>query len=111
MKKLDRTHPFFLTALFFGLILWGSAIAHGEGSGSKVKIPRGVYIDLTRDFYEALKNEGHVGATVYTNEPSMEYLRQISISARFMVESNLQILKQQERIIQLIQAFLNEKRR
>jgi hypothetical protein len=63
-------------------------------------IPEGVYIKLTKDFYDAIKNSSDV---TYSNDPSVEYLRQIAISAKFMVETNIQILKQQERIIQLLE--------
>ena len=98
---------FFWMALWMGLTLAFMMCqpmrAYGEGSAPQYNVPEGVYIELTRDFYETLKNEGVSGSRVYSNDMSNEYLKQISISARFMVETNLQILKQQERILQMLQ--------
>lgn len=84
------------------VILWTPA-AYGQAAAPRVNLPEGVYIELTKDFYQALKNDGAGGTKVYSNDPSAEYLREISISTRFMVETNLQILKNQERILQLLQ--------
>ncbi len=61
---------------------------------------KGVYIELDKEFYQALKSE--TGRS-YTTDKSNEYLRQIAVSTRYMVESNLQILKQQEQIITLLE--------
>jgi len=74
--------------------------------GINYGLPQGVYIDLTREFYEALKAEGSAGNKTYTNNMSQEYLRQIAVSARFMVESNLRILQNQEKIIELLESVL-----
>jgi len=116
MKKRNQSQIVLLAGFFFGVILMGPLTARAEASGEKAKFPDGgfrpgVYLHMTRDFYEALKQEGQVGTTVYSNQMSTEYLRQIAISARFMVESNFQILKQQERIIELLQAQPNAKKR
>jgi len=104
---------FFWMALWTGfilaLMLWQPMMAYGEGGAPKYHIPDGVYIDLTKDFYEALKNEGGAGSRVYSNDMSTEYLKQISISARFMVETNLQILRQQERIMHMLQNILDKR--
>jgi hypothetical protein len=64
---------------------------------------------LNKDFYEALKGEANGGSKVYSNNPSEDYLRQIAVSSRFMVETNLQILKQQEQMIQMLQTLLEKK--
>jgi len=63
--------------------------------------PFGIYINLSDEFYRAL-NEDNQNNKIYSNQKSDEYLRQIAVSSRFVVESNLQILKQQEEIIQLL---------
>ncbi len=73
------------------------------------RIPKGVYIDLNKEFYEALKNSGAGGTKTISNNPSVEYLKQIAVSTRFMVESNLRILEQQEKMIQLLEE-LNKKK-
>jgi hypothetical protein len=59
-----------------------------------------VDIELSEDFYKALNTEN---SKSYTTNKSDEYLRQIAISTRFMVESNLQILNRQEQIIALLE--------
>ena len=111
MKKLTRTGVIFLTGSLLGMILWGSATVNGQDTDSKIKIPEGLYIELTKDFYEALREDNYRGIKSYSNDPSTEYLKQISISARFMVETNLNILRQQERIIQLLHSHLEEKKK
>jgi len=70
------------------------------------RLPKGVYLDLTRDFYEALQSKNPGGETIYSNDMSDEYLRQIAVSSKFTVETNLQIMKQQAKIIQLLHSLL-----
>ena len=111
MKSLKKTGAIFLAGSILGMILWGSTIVNSQDTDSKINLPEGVYIELTKDFYEALKEESYRGTTSYSNDPSTEYLKQISISSRFMVETNLHILKQQERIIQLLHSLLEDKKR
>jgi len=93
------------------MILWGPIMTYGEKKGSKIPIPEGVYIELTKDFYEALRDEGSGGTRNYSNDPSLDYLKEISISSRFMVETNLQILRHQERIIQLLHTLMKNKKK
>ncbi|MFH1488986.1 MAG: hypothetical protein ABII06_08790 [Pseudomonadota bacterium] len=108
--KLSWKKGFFLLGfLVMGAVLGQSVSGSAEEVGSKNRVPEGVYIDMTRDFYETLRNEGGAGAKVYSNDPSSEYLKQISISARFMVETNLQILKHQEEMIRLLQSLSDKK--
>ena len=59
-----------------------------------------IELQLTEDFYRALRSEG---AKTYAAGSSDEYLRQIAVSTRFMVETNLQLIEQQKRIIQLLE--------
>ncbi len=87
----------------FLAILIMSSTLYAEDDGIKGRIPEGVYIELTKEFYEALQNNGYGGIKTYSNDPSRDYLKQIAISTRFMVETNLQILKQQEKMIQLLE--------
>jgi len=100
------------TRLF--VIVWLAASLMGSVSWAQDdrimgRIPKGVYIDLNKEFYEALKNSGAGGTKTISNNPSVEYLKQIAVSTRFMVESNLRILEQQEKIIQLLES-LNKKK-
>ena len=108
MKNTKQTRIVLFIGLILGILLLGSVTGYGQDTGSRVQVPEGVNIDLTKEFYQALRDEG---TKVYSNDPSIEYLRQISISARFIVEANFQILKQQERIIQLLQSLQGDKRK
>jgi hypothetical protein len=92
-----------------GLLLLGQGFLFAQGVGSKKRIPNGIWIELNRDFYEALKGETTDGSKVYSNNASEDYLRQIAVSSRFMVETNLQILKQQEKMIQMLQTLQKRK--
>ena len=108
MKRLKNGYFLLVTGLAFFVLIWpvGSAHAQDRHHGNT---PENIYIELTKDFYEALKGQDHVGTKTYTNDPSIEYLRQIAISSKFMVETNLQILRQQARIIQLLEAQVGGK--
>jgi hypothetical protein len=83
--------------------------ASAQDNGARVQVPEGVYVDLTRDFYEALQRDAGRSATVYSNDPSSAHLREIAVSARFMVQTNLEILKQQEEMIQLLRRLLEKR--
>lgn len=102
---MKRSRIFIFMAIIGGLVL-GVTLGDFKGQPQKLstpfQIPEGVYIKLTQEFYEALKAEGNEGFKVYTNDPSREYLRQIAIASRYMVETNLQILRNQETIIKLL---------
>lgn len=102
MKRLGRMGFVFIAGCLLGLIAGQALVGYGQDTRSRLPLPEGVYIDLTRDFYQALKEEGPSGTKTYSSDPSLAYLREISVSSRFMVETNLQILKGQERIIQLL---------
>ncbi len=61
-----------------------------------------IEVELTESFYKALSADD---TKTYSTDKSEEYLRQIAVSARFAVESNLKLLKQQERMIELLEAI------
>jgi len=86
--------------IFLTGILAGSASVADEKK-TPVAPKQGIYIELTEDFYRALKEDAS-DTRRYSNQISEAHLRQIAISTRFMVETNLQILHQQEKIIQLL---------
>lgn len=65
-----------------------------------------IELQLTEDFYRALRAEG---AKTYSTDQADEYLRQIAVSTRFMVETNLRLMQQQERIITLLEALQAQK--
>jgi hypothetical protein len=93
---------FFGAAFLVALIVFPSTL-HAKDDRVRDRMPEGVYIELTEEFYEALRNNGYGGSKTYSNDPSKDYLKQIAISTRFMVETNLQILKHQEKMIQLLE--------
>lgn len=66
-----------------------------------------IEVELTESFYRALRAEG--ANKTYRTDTSEEYLRQIAVSSRFTVESNLKIIKQQERIIELLETLQKKK--
>ncbi|MFH1993447.1 MAG: hypothetical protein ABIK98_13765 [Pseudomonadota bacterium] len=111
MQMLRHKLSVFLAGSMLGIILCAPVVIYSQDSGINARIPEGVYIKLTKDFYEALKNEGSVGTKVYTNNPSNEHLKQIAIATKFMVETNLEILKQQEIMNQLLQSLLQDRKK
>ena len=70
-----------------------------------------MHLDLTRQFYEALReaDKGHT-RSLGTND-SETYLQQIAVSTRFMVETNLRILKEQAEIRALLEGLLKASRK
>jgi hypothetical protein len=88
-----------------GFLLFCTAPGFAEGQNSGSRGGERVHVILTRDFYNELRNAGGSGGRTYSNDKSHEYLRQISVSSKFMVETNFQILKQQEKIIQLLESL------
>lgn len=78
-----------------------------DESGSEKDLPNGVYLRLNKEFYESLSGDN---VTTYSNNKDSGYLREISISSRFMVETNLQIIRQQEEIISLLRTIADKKK-
>jgi hypothetical protein len=97
-----------VSGLFALAVFWSAAVtlpvsaAAQEGQNSRGKK---VEVHLTESFYRAL---GEQGAKTYTNSVSDDYLRQIAVSTRFMVETNLRIIEQQARIIELLEKAQTE---
>ncbi|OGQ95570.1 MAG: hypothetical protein A2521_07770 [Deltaproteobacteria bacterium RIFOXYD12_FULL_57_12] len=67
--------------------------------------PGGVHIELTEDFYKALQNDDKDNARHLGNTKSEEYLRQIAVSGRYLVETNMQILAQQKKMVELLEGM------
>lgn len=99
-RKTQRVFILAATVVTLGWAFLGTACPAAESSGNRWKIK--TELQLTEDFYHALRSEG---AKTYSTDSSDEYLRQIAVSTRFMVETNLKILQQQKRIIQLLEAL------
>ena len=97
----------FLVLVLAGLVLiWVLPNAAQEVStgGSRHGIPEGVFINLTKDFYRELEKPEE-SERVYGTNRSDDYLRQIAVSTKYMVETNLRIINQQEKIIELLEAI------
>jgi hypothetical protein len=99
-QKTPRVFILTATLVALGWAFLDTACPSAETSGNRWK--NRTELQLTEDFYHALRSEG---AKTYTTDLSDEYLRQIAVSTRFMVETNLKILQQQNRIIQLLEAL------
>lgn len=80
---------------------------HGNPAAADDGQVRRIEVELTESFYRALRAEGT--HKTYRTDASEEYLRQIAVSSRFTVESNLKIIKQQDRIIELLEAIQKQK--
>jgi len=82
----------------------GGAVAAGPGESQRYNLPRGVYIDLNKEFYEALQG-GFTTTRTYSSDPQQDYLRRIAVSTEYMVKTNLTVIQQQERIIMLLESL------
>ncbi len=70
-------------------------------------LPDGVYLNLTQDFYNALRQETQV--KTYGTHTDEAHLKELAISARFLVQTNLAILKQQEEMVRLMRDVLKQR--
>ncbi len=102
--KARSVIPFLTAALLWVSLPLSLSDATGEQRGP-FRGDKGekLHIWLTEDFYRALQSESDAGNKVYSNRRSEEYLRQIAVSAKFMVETNLRLLEMQERIVELLE--------
>ncbi len=105
MKKLF-TKTVFIVWLILLLGFCATVYCVAGDSGYLKDLPEGVYLDIDRDFYEALNSER---VKTYSNDKSAEYLRQIAVSSKFTVETNLRIIRQQEKIIGLLEKIADNK--
>jgi hypothetical protein len=104
MMRLQR---FLSVACLVGFIGGAAVLAltNAVALAAEDRPPR-VEVELTESFYRALQAEG---SKTYGTDKSEAYLRQIAVSARYTVESNLKIIKQQERIIALLEKLTQSK--
>ncbi|MBI5063658.1 MAG: hypothetical protein HZB87_09425 [Desulfatitalea sp.] len=97
------------TVLFLLLLVAGMAVQAADDRPSQAPgqrhsyPPVGLYLDLTEEFNRAMQSDGAGGNRTLSTNLSEDYLHQIAVATRYTVETNLQILKQQERIIQLLE--------
>lgn len=104
MKKNKTTRFIFVGFILAGLILLWVMPNGAREISSRHGVPQGVFINLTKDFYRELEKP-EAGERVYGTRQADEYLRQIAVSAKFTVETNLHIIHQHEKIIELLEAI------
>lgn len=104
MKKFGKRGFLFTAGCLLGFLLGQTITGFSQDLGQRYHLPEGVYVDLTKDFYRALREENGSNSKTYSNDMSLSYLREISIASRFMVETNLQVLKNQERMLQWLES-------
>ena len=109
MKNLKRSRFIFLSLISVGLILLWVIPNEAQESSTKHGIPEGVFVNLTKDFYQELEKP-EAGERVYGTHQSDEYLRQIAVSTKYMVETNLRLINQQEKIIELLEAIKKKRK-
>lgn len=93
--------------LLAGLILAAATAppaARADGDSYKVK----AYVPLTKEFFEAMEKMSRANDTTYGDRQE-PLLQQIAVASQFMVKTNLTIIKQNERIIHLLEE-LNRQR-
>ena len=93
------------------MIVIGPVTAYGEDSSYRKNLPDGVYMELTKEFYDALRKEDSSGKKVYSSDSSRKYLKEVAVAARLMVETNQKIIKQHEKMIQLLETLVKEWRK
>ena len=107
MKIMKPSPLIFMGLVLAGLVLIGMPPVSAQESNTgntRHGIPEGVFVNITKDFYRELENPEE-GERVYGTNRSNEYLRQIAVSTKYMVETNLRIIDQQEKIIELLEAI------
>jgi len=93
------------TLLLLGILLCGQTAGYAQEQKQADSSSLRTHIELTESFYRALQNESAGSDRSYSTGNSDDYLRQIAISTKFMVETNIQIIKQQEKMIELLGAM------
>jgi hypothetical protein len=104
MKRWGKCGLLVVAGCLLGLIVGQAVTGLGQDAAPRHPLPQGgVYLELSGEFYKALRGEGGANTRTYSNDMTQEYLKEIAVSARFMVETNLQILKNQERMMLLLE--------
>lgn len=102
MKSHLKTLRYLLPGFIAAIVLAGFYTAHAKDRGPSAGGKTKVEVQLTESFYRALRAED--GKT-YSTGKSDEYLRQIAVASKYAVETNLKVIENQQRIIQLLEAM------
>ena len=93
MKKHNCMRILFLSACFFCTLVWGAMNVYADDS-SPYNLPKGVYIDLDKEFYDALTDSHRTSTKIHNSDSSIIYLKLI--------------LKNQEEIIRKLDLLLEK---
>jgi hypothetical protein len=109
MGKRFRFRPLFRPLIALLLLMPAPAAAQDRSLSADPEIE--VHLDLTRQFYEALRQADTARDRSLSTDPSVHYLEQIAVSTRFMVETNLRLLREQAEIKALLRELLNSSKK
>ena len=93
MKRPGCARILLLAAFLFCAIVWGPVNAYADDS-SPYNLPKGVYIDLDKEFYDALTDSHRTSTKIHSSDSSIVYLKLI--------------LKNQEEIIRKLDLLLQK---
>jgi len=90
-----------LGVLLTGLILVLAGVALGWPPYHGGRPHVGIYFDLTEAFNRAMAEE-RGDSKSYNTSASDQYLKQIAVSAEFLVKTNLELIRLQQELIDLL---------
>ncbi len=90
-----------LGLLLTGLIVAIAGVALGWPPYHGGQPHVGIYFDLTEAFNRAMAEESGDSKN-YTTSASDQYLKQIAVSAEFLVKTNLELIRLQQELIDLL---------
>ena len=93
MKRHDCVRILLLAACFFCALVWGPMNASADDN-TTYNLPKGVHIDLDKEFYDALTDSHRTGTKIHSSDSSIVYLKLI--------------LKNQEEIIRKLDLILQK---
>ncbi|MDI6616603.1 MAG: hypothetical protein QME27_07795 [Syntrophaceae bacterium] len=93
MKRHDCVRILLLATFFFCAVVWGPMNAYADDS-SPYNLPKGVHIELDKEFYDALTDSHRTSTKIHSSDSSIVYLKLI--------------LKNQEEIIRKLDLLLQK---
>lgn len=107
MKKRTKGFRLFMligiAAMIGGI---GAATAYAAGNTIRYRLPDGIYIEVPKELVQGTNGRVPEKMVVNSNATANAYLERIATSSEALVQSNSEIIQQQKRIIQLLQALL-----
>ncbi len=90
-----------LAMLLTGLLAAAAGVALGWPACSQGRTHVGIYFDLTEAFNRAMASESG-DAKNYGTSLSEQYLKQIAVGTEFLVKTNLELIRLQQELIDLL---------